>query len=133
MEVRVEPSGAASSLSQEELRDRVELHVARTFVDRPDLRIAVELLHRILLGVAVAPEQLDCERRHPLSHLRAQELRHRRFFRIRLPRVLEPSGVVDHETCCLQLRRRLRELKLDALELCNSTSRSRSSRASSFS
>src|SRR6266487_2275220 len=66
VEVRVQPTAAASSLCQgwtsllqEQLRDRVELHVARAFVDRPDLRVAVELLDGIFLSIAVAPEQLD--------------------------------------------------------------------------
>src|SRR5438094_2255221 len=90
VEVRPQPTAAASSLCQEELRDRVELHVARAFVDRPDLRIAVELLDRIFLGISVAPKQLNRERRDPLGDLRGEQLRHRRFFRIRLARVFQP-------------------------------------------
>src|SRR3954470_12159494 len=43
---------------QHALRDRLELHVRRTFVDRADLRVPIELLGRIILRVAVAPEQL---------------------------------------------------------------------------
>src|SRR2546423_1770967 len=56
-------------LLQQHFRDGVELHVARPLVNRSDLRIAVELLDRILLGIAVTSEQLDRERRHPLGDL----------------------------------------------------------------
>src|SRR5882672_2591939 len=101
VEVRAQPTAAASSLCQEwtsllqeELRDRIELHVARAFVDRPDLCISVELLDRVILRIAVAPEQLDRERGHPLGDLRGEQFRHRRFFRIGLTRVFEPSRVV---------------------------------------
>jgi hypothetical protein len=41
-------------LSQHCLGDRLELHVARAFVDRADLGVAVELFRRIILRVAVA-------------------------------------------------------------------------------
>src|SRR6266550_4995575 len=52
------PSVRGCSL-QQQLRDRVQLHVARALVDRADLRVPVELLHRVLLRVSVAAEQLD--------------------------------------------------------------------------
>src|SRR5438045_4161486 len=104
-------------LLQEQLRDRIELHVARAFVDRSDLRISVELLDRILLRVAVAAKELDRERCHPLGDLRAQQLRHRRFLGIRLACVLEPGGVVNHQPRRLELRRRLRQLELHALKI----------------
>src|SRR2546423_14079995 len=51
--VRMTPK---DTLLQQQLGNRVELHVARPFVNRADLRVPVELLDRVLLGIAVAAE-----------------------------------------------------------------------------
>jgi membrane protease YdiL (CAAX protease family) len=45
-------------VGEDRLGDRVELHVRRSLVDLPDLRVAPELFHRIFLRVAVATKQL---------------------------------------------------------------------------
>src|SRR4051812_40217288 len=68
---------AAIRLLEHRLRNGLQLHVARAFVDRTDLRVAIELLGRVVLRVAVATEQLQRDRRHPLGDLRREELRHR--------------------------------------------------------
>ena len=47
----------------------VHLDVARALVDRTDLGVAVELLDRIVLRVAVAAEEFHRERGHALAHL----------------------------------------------------------------
>src|SRR2546425_6180843 len=107
----------AGGLLQKLLRDGIQLHVARSLVNRPDLRVAVELLDGVFLGVPVTAEQLHGERRHPLGDLRGEELGHGRLHRIRLARVLEARGVVDHQARRLQLRRGLGELELHRLEL----------------
>src|ERR1035438_732598 len=46
-------------LAHHQFGDREELHVRRAFVDLADLRIAEELLHRVVLGEAVAAVDLD--------------------------------------------------------------------------
>jgi membrane protease YdiL (CAAX protease family) len=46
------------TVGEDRLRDRGELHVRRAFVDLADLRIAPELLNRILFRVPVAAEDL---------------------------------------------------------------------------
>ena len=55
---------------EDRLGDRGELHVRRSLVDLSDLRVAPELLDRILLRVPVAAEELHRQRRDPLGHLR---------------------------------------------------------------
>src|SRR5437879_5467199 len=99
-------------LFQQQLRDRVQLHVARALIDRADLRVAVELLDRIFLRIPVAAEQLDAERGDALGHLRRVQLRHRGFHGVRRARVFEPRGVVHHEPRRLELRGGLGELEL---------------------
>ena len=49
-------------LLHHELRDRLQLHVGGTFIDRADLGIAIELLDGILLREAVAAVQIDARR-----------------------------------------------------------------------
>src|SRR5512133_1982931 len=56
-------------LSQQLLRDRLQLHVGRPLVNCPYLRVAIELLDGVVLRVAIPTEQLDAERRHALAHL----------------------------------------------------------------
>ena len=45
-------------LRQQSLRYRLQLHVRRAFVDRADLCVAIKLLSRIILRVAVSAVQL---------------------------------------------------------------------------
>ena len=47
------------SFSQHHLGDELQLHVRRALVDLAYLGVAVELLHRVLLGEAVAAEEID--------------------------------------------------------------------------
>src|SRR6185312_2342994 len=54
-----------STLPEHRLGDRLQLHVARPFIDCANFCIAVELFGRIVLGVAVPAEQLERDRRHP--------------------------------------------------------------------
>src|SRR5215204_903556 len=90
-------SRAIATLPQEQLRDGLELHVRRTLVDRPDLRVAIEFLDRIVLRVAVAAKELDAERGHALTDLRGVQLRHRTLARDVAARVLDARRVIDHE------------------------------------
>src|SRR5262249_7265506 len=83
------PRPATECSAEHRLGDRRELHVRRPFVDRPDLRVAIELLDRVLRRIPVAAEKLHAERRHPLADLRGKELRHSAFARDILTRVLE--------------------------------------------
>src|SRR5207247_9607504 len=67
---------------EQQLRNRTELHVAGAFINRPDLRVAIELLDRVLLRVPVADEQFHAKRRHPLRLLPRLQLRNCRVLRI---------------------------------------------------
>ena len=49
----------ASITTEYLFRDGLQLQVRRAFVDLADLRVAIELLDRVVLHVAVAAEQLD--------------------------------------------------------------------------
>src|SRR5581483_308501 len=102
-------------LFEERLGYGLQLHVARTLVDRANLRVAIELLHGVIFRVTVAAEQLDAQRRHALAHLRGIELGHRPRARHVVAGVPEARGVVHHEARRLELRRSLRELELHGL------------------
>ena len=65
-------------------RDRLQLQVRRAFVDLADLRVAIQLLDRVVLHEAVAAEQVDRERRDALGDFRREELAHRRLGEKRL-------------------------------------------------
>src|SRR5450432_3017476 len=107
----------ARDLLEQQLRDRLELHVGRALVDRADLGVAVELLDGVVLGVTVPAVQLDAEGCHALAHLRGKELRHRRLASEGLSAVLDPRGVVNQEPRGLELRCGLRELELNSLKV----------------
>src|SRR4051812_33133622 len=73
------PARGAVSLqpaAKQLLGDRDQLDVARSLVDPADLRIAVQLLHRILPGHANSAKNLDGLRGHLLGHLGTIILRH---------------------------------------------------------
>src|SRR5690606_41125878 len=94
----------------------MQLHVRRALVDGADLRIAIELFHRVVAGVAVTAEQLHTQRGNPLCHLRGEELGHCALTGDVLPRVLHSCGVVHYEACGFELRGGLRELELNSPE-----------------
>ena len=71
--------------SHDLLGDRLQLQVGRAFVDLADLRVAVELLDRIVLHEAVAAEQVDRQRGDALGDLRREELADRGFGQERRP------------------------------------------------
>lgn len=58
------------TIGENRLSDRGQLHVRRSLVDLSDLRVAPELLDRILLGVPVAAEKLNGRGRDVLADLR---------------------------------------------------------------
>src|ERR1700732_173171 len=66
-------------LTQHQLPDRLQLHVRGALVDLADLRVAVKLLHRVILHEPVAAEDLHRLARAALRHLRGEVLGHRRF------------------------------------------------------
>jgi len=67
--LKLRTTRACPLLRQNQLGDRAELHVAGAFVDLADLGVAIVLLHRIVLGEAVAAVDLDRQRRYALGHL----------------------------------------------------------------
>ena len=44
---------------EQRLGDGLELHVGRPLVDRADLGVPIELLHRVLTGKPVSPVKVD--------------------------------------------------------------------------
>src|SRR5689334_8793732 len=109
------PGMVLDLVREEQLRDRLELHVGRALVDLPDLRVAIELLDRVVLRVAVAAVELYGERGDVLGRLRRVELAHRRLREERALRVAQPRGVVDEEARRGELGRGASDLELDAL------------------
>src|ERR1035438_10720118 len=58
------PSRETDSLTQQFLRDGHELDIAGSFVDTPDLRVAIELFHGVVPGDADPAVDFDGFRRH---------------------------------------------------------------------
>ena len=104
-------------LLQHQLRDRVQLHEGGSLVDLPDLGVAEELFHRVLLHVPVAPEDLEAAGGAVLGHLGPLQLRNGGLACERLPGLLEPRGVVDGQPGALDLHVHPRKVVLDGLEL----------------
>jgi len=63
-------SNRLQTIGQNRLSDRRELHIRRSLVDLSDLRVAPELLDRILLRVPVAAKELDRGRGDVLADFR---------------------------------------------------------------
>src|SRR5262245_60458934 len=76
--------------------DDQPLDLAGALVDLAHARVAVQLLDREVLEVAVAAVDLDGLRAHPLGHLGGVELGHRRLAPVGAARVLEEGGVPGH-------------------------------------
>src|ERR1035438_8502115 len=72
------PNGETGSFPQQFLRDRHELDVAGSFVDTPDLGIAIELLDGVILRDPDPAMDFDGFRRHLFRNLRTIILRHGR-------------------------------------------------------
>src|SRR5689334_19345008 len=105
------------SLSNNQFRDRLELHVRGAFVNRADLRVAPVFLDRIVFDVSVTAVQLDRLRAHALRHARRVKLCHRRFFDEIYSRIFHARGVVNQQTRCFEVGCHFRQLKLNALKL----------------
>src|SRR5436309_407743 len=58
------------NLAEDLLGNRLQLQVRRAFVDLPDLRVAVELLDRIVLDEPVPAEEIHGERGDALGDFR---------------------------------------------------------------
>src|SRR5919109_5325225 len=104
---------------EDRARDHEPLDLARPLVDLGDLRVAVVALDRELLRVAVAAEDLDRLARVAAGHLRREELRLRALLGVREALLLAPGGAIREQTRGVDLRRHVRELPLDRLELCD--------------
>src|SRR5579862_2672548 len=107
----------AHQLSQYLLGDCLQLQVGRALVNLADFRVAVQLLDGVVLDEAVAAEEIDRERRHPLGDFGREDLAHRRFGEERQPGIAQPCGVVHHQPRALDVGRGARELVLHRLEL----------------
>src|SRR5581483_7006806 len=105
-----------ASLAKDVLRNRLQLQIRCALVDLTDLRVAIQLLDRVVLHESVAAEQVDGERRDPLRDLGREDLAHRRLGEERLAGVAEPRGVVDEQPRRFELGGGARELMLDRLE-----------------
>src|SRR5438874_12003017 len=75
--------------------DHEPLDLARPLVDLGDLRVAVVALHRKLLRVAVAAEDLDGLPSLPPRGLRRKELSLRALLPVRPALLLQPCRPVD--------------------------------------
>src|ERR687898_1469147 len=95
--------------------DHEPLDLRGAFVDLEQLRVAHELLDRVLLDVAVAAEDLDCVGRDLHCHVGCEPLRERRLEGRALAVVEQPGGLPDEEARGLDLGRHVRDHEVDAL------------------
>src|SRR5579862_136068 len=108
---------ACGRLEAEVLRDDQALHLVRAFADLEDLLVAVEARDRELLHEAVAAVDLERGVDDAVRQQPGVELRLRRGEREVAALVLEPRGAVDELPAGVDLRRHVRELELDRLEI----------------
>src|SRR5262249_28823808 len=97
--------------------DDEPLDLARPLVDLGDLCVAVVPLHRELLRVPVAAEDLDGLRGLAPRHLRRVQLRLGALLRVGPALLLQPGGAVDEQARGVDLGRHVGELPLDRLEV----------------
>ncbi len=64
------PGTRNHSLSEDLLGDRLQLQIRRALVDLADLRVPVQLLHRVVFDEAIAAVQVHRQRRDALRDLR---------------------------------------------------------------
>src|SRR3954467_9278285 len=116
---RVKRWRSFTSALQEPLRDHLVLDLGGALEDAEDPRVAPEALRGELPRVAVAAEDLHRLAGDVLGHLRAEGLGHPRFQVAALAGVLHPGRVVGELPPGLDLRRHVRELVADYLELAD--------------
>src|SRR5580765_450173 len=91
------------------LCDDEPLDLRRPLVDLEELRVAHQLLDRVLLHVAVAAEDLHRVRRHFHGHVGGEALGKRRLQGRALALIVEPGRLPDEQTCGLDLGRHVRD------------------------
>lgn len=106
-------------LPLQQLRNRLQLDIARPLIDGPDLAIAKHLLRNPLPHEAHPAHPLDRLPADPARHLRRIQLRHRGVAHKILAGFLLARRVVDERAGGADLRVGLRELVLHALELAD--------------
>src|SRR5579862_9825099 len=109
--------GSAVSLQAEMPRDDHPLHLVRTLADLEDLLVAVEPRDRELLHEAVATVDLEGGVDDSVREDPREELRLCGGERVIAALILEPRRAVDELAAGVDLRRHVRELELDRLEL----------------
>src|SRR5690625_613775 len=87
-----------SLLPQHILRYGLKLHIGRTLVDGPDLRVSIQLLYGILPGEAIASIEVDRLGGDALRGTGGVELGDRGLLEEGLAGVLQPCGIVDQES-----------------------------------
>src|SRR2546426_9417867 len=114
----IEGSGKlAVGVTEDAPCDHQALNLAGSFVDLRDLGVAEVALHRELLRVAVAAEDLDRLGRLAARLLGREELRLGALLLVRLTLLLQPRRPVREQPRGVDLGRHVRELELDRLEL----------------
>ena len=108
-----------AELASSEVKDGVELDVARTLVDSADLAVTPELLDTLLASKALTTGPLDGETSGALRNLAREELGHGSLLGEGTALLLEAGSVVHHHAGSLDLSCDLAHLELQALELGN--------------
>lgn len=103
----------------QQLPDRIQLHITRPLIDRPDLAIPPILLRQPFPHEPHATHPLHRHSRHLPRHLAPVQLRHRRILDEIQPGLLLPRRVEDQRPRGLDFRPGLRQLVLHALEIAH--------------
>src|SRR5205807_5320005 len=78
-------------------RDHQPLDLARSFSDGAELDVAIDALHEELLGESISSMDLHALRRGAARGFAGEQLRYRRFARVRLSLIAEKRGTPDEQ------------------------------------
>src|SRR6188474_1886545 len=106
---RPDRSISIATRQEDLLRDHEPLDLRGALVDLEQLRVAHELLDRVLLDVAVAAEDLDRVGGHLHRRVGGETLRERGLQRRALALVVQPCRLPDEEARGLDLRGHVRD------------------------
>src|SRR5262249_50644038 len=111
--------GLARSRVQDVFCDGLQLQIRRAFIYLADLRVAVQLLDRVVLHISVPAVQIDAERCDTLRDFRREDLAHRGLCKEWVAAVAKPRGLVHHQSCRVDIRAGSSKLMLHGLKVRN--------------
>src|SRR5213594_4609803 len=95
------------------------LDLRRPFIDLRDALVSIQLLHDVVFDESVPAVDLNRRIDGSMGCLRCEEFRDAGFVRVPLPEILQVRGAIGQQAGGVDLRRHVRELPLNRLEVRN--------------